>query len=519
MPLYRAFATVGAMTAISRLLGFVRDVLIAAMLGAGPTADAFFVAFRIPNLFRRLFAEGAFDSAFVPLFSRRLHASGPEAARAFAEQALAVLMVALVVFTILAEIAMPWLMLALAPGFAGDPAKFDLAVMLARIALPYLLCMALVALYSGVLNALGRFAIAALAPALLNVVLIAVLLALVVLGVSVQSRVGIALAWGVAVSGLLQVLVVGVAAARAGMRLSIKPPRLNDEISRLLVLAAPGAVAGGIAQLTAVIGTIIASLEDRVVSWLYYADRLFQLPLGIIGVAIGVVLLPDLSRKFRAGDHEGAIHSENRSLEFALLLTVPAAVALFLASDPIVRVLFERGAFTAIDAGATGQMLAALALGLPAYVLIKVFHPGFFAREDTKTPMIFAGWSMLTNVVLSLALFLTIGAVGIAIAATISGWFNLGLLVSALRRRGEFALDAIFRRRLPAILLAAAIMGGVVWANVSLLDPWFAPENGLIVQVLALLALVTSGLITYAVAAELLGAVSLKSVLRNLGGA
>ena len=428
-------------------------------------------------------------------------------------------MVALVVFTILAEIAMPWLMLALAPGFAGDPAKFDLAVMLARIALPYLLCMALVALYSGVLNALGRFAIAALAPALLNVVLIAVLLALVVLGVSVQSRVGVALAWGVAVSGLLQVLVVGVAAARAGMRLSIKPPRLNDEISRLLVLAAPGAVAGGIAQLTAVIGTIIASLEDRVVSWLYYADRLFQLPLGIIGVAIGVVLLPDLSRKFRAGDHEGAIHSENRSLEFALLLTVPAAVALFLASDPIVRVLFERGAFTAIDAGATGQMLAALALGLPAYVLIKVFHPGFFAREDTKTPMIFAGWSMLTNVVLSLALFLTIGAVGIAIAATISGWFNLGLLVSALGRRGEFALDAIFRRRLPAILLAAAIMGGVVWANVSLLDPWFAPENGLIVQVLALLALVTSGLITYAVAAELLGAVSLKSVLRNLGGA
>ena len=268
MPLYRAFATVGAMTAISRLLGFIRDVLIAAMLGAGPTADAFFVAFRIPNLFRRLFAEGAFDSAFVPLFSRRLHTSGLEAARAFAEQALAVLMVALVVFTILAEIAMPWLMLALAPGFASDPAKFDLAVMLARIALPYLLCMALVALYSGVLNALGRFAVAALAPALLNVVLIAVLLALVALGVSVQSRVGIALAWGVAVSGLLQVLVVGIAAARAGMRLSIKPPILNDDISRLLVLAAPGAVAGGIAQLTAVLGTIIASLEDRVVSWL-----------------------------------------------------------------------------------------------------------------------------------------------------------------------------------------------------------------------------------------------------------
>jgi putative peptidoglycan lipid II flippase len=283
------------------------------------------------------------------------------------------------------------------------------------------------------------------------------------------------------------------------------------------VLAAPGAVAGGIAQLTAVIGTIIASLEDRVVSWLYYADRLFQLPLGIIGVAIGVVLLPDLSRKFRAGDHDAAIHSENRSLEFALLLTVPAAVALFLASHPIVRVLFERGAFTAIDAGATGQMLAALALGLPAYVLIKVFHPGFFAREDTKTPMIFAGWSMLTNVVLSLALFLTIGPVGIAVAASVSGWLNLGLLVSALRRRGEFALDDTFRRRFPAILLAAAIMGGVVWANVSLLDPWFAPENGLIVQVLALLALVTSGLITYAVAAELLGAVSLKSVLRNLG--
>ena len=272
-----------------------------------------------------------------------------------------------------------------------------------------------------------------------------------------------ALAWGIAASGVLQVLVVAIAAAKSKMRLSLRLPRLDADMRRLLVLAAPGVIAGGMTQLTVVLNTIIASLQDRVVSWLYYADRLFQLPLGVIGVAIGVVLLPELSHKLRAGDHAAVVDSENRSLEIALLLTLPAAIALFVAAQPIIRVLFERGAFTAIDAQATAAMLAALALGLPAFVLIKVFHPGFFAREDTKTPMIYAGIGMAANVMLALLLFVMLGAIGIAIATSIAGWLQVALLAATLRERDDFALDHTFKRRFPAILAASALMGAVVW--------------------------------------------------------
>ena len=519
MALYRAFATVGAMTAFSRILGFVRDVLIAAVLGAGPVADAFFVAFRVPNLFRRLFAEGAFNAAFIPLFAKRFHGEGGEAAaRAFAEQALAGLTLALLVFTILGEVAMPWLMILLAPGFVADPPKFELAVLLARIALPFLLCMSLVALYSGILNALGRFAIAAFAPSLLNVVLIAVLLAVIAFGHGDQSTAAIALAWGIAASGVLQVLVVAVAAARVKMRLAFRLPRLNPDMRRLLALAGPGLLAGGMGQLTVVLNTVIASLQDRVVSWLYYADRLFQLPLGVIGVAIGVVLLPELSHRLRANDHAAAMASENRSLETALLLTLPAAVALFVAAGPIVRVLFEHGAFTPIDAKATAAMLTALAPGLPAFVLIKVFHPGFFAREDTKTPMLYAGIGMAANVALSLTLFVILGAVGIAIATSIAGWLQVALLAGTLKARAEFSLDAIFRRRFPGICAASLVMGVAVWGIARGLEDWFAPSSGLIVQLAALTALVGGGLAIYAAAAALFGTFNPKSLLRRITG-
>jgi putative peptidoglycan lipid II flippase len=516
MQLYRGFATVGAITILSRVLGFVRDVLIAAVLGAGATADAFFVAFRVPNLFQRLFAEGAFDSAFVPLFAKRLHGEGEGVARAFAEQALALLTLGLTGFTLIAELAMPWLMLVLAPGFARDPAKFALAVLLARIALPYLLCMSLVALYSGMLNAVGRFAVAAFVPSLLNIVLILVLLGLVALGVSNQVGAGVALAWGIAAAGLLQVLVVAVAAAKATMRLSLTRPRLTPEMRRLLALAAPGVLAGGMTQLTVVLNTIIASLQDRVVSWLYYSDRLFQLPLGVIGVAIGVVLLPDLSRKLRSGDRAAVLASENRSLEMALLLTLPAAIALFLAAGPIMRVLFEHGAFTAVDGHATARMLSVFALGLPAFVLIKVLHPSFFAREDTKTPMLFAGLAMGANVMLSLTLFVILGAVGIAIATTLAGWLHVALLAHTLRQRGEFVLDAAFRRAFLGILGASLAMGCAVWGLMRLLDPWFDPAHGILVQGTALMALVAGGLGVYGLSAELLGAVTLKTLVASL---
>ena len=516
MKLYRGFAAVASITLLSRVLGFVRDVLIAAVLGTSAVADAFFVAFRVPNMFRRLFAEGAFDAAFIPLFAKRLHAEGPPAAQAFAGQALAGLTLVLVVFTVLAEIAMPWLMLLLAPGFASDAAKFDLAVMLARIALPYLVFMSLVALYNGVLNAFGRFAIAALAPTLLNVVLIIVLLALVAFR-SGQTTAGIALAWAITASGVLQVIVVSLAAARIGMRVPIERPHLTPDMRRLMTLSAPGVIAGGMAQLTMVISTIIATLQDRVVSWLYYVDRIFQLPLGVIGVAIGVVLLPDLSHKLRSGDHDAVLASENRALEFALLLTMPAAIALFIASGPIMCVLFERGAFTAVDTQATAAMLSALAPGLPAFVMIKVLHPSYFAREDTKTPMIYAGVAMASTAILSFVLFLAVGATGIAIASMLSGWINVGLLIATLKRRDGVKPDQIFRRRFAGICAASAVMGVVVFALVKLLDPWFAPTSGLPAQGAALITLVGVGLLVYLVTAELLGAAKIKNIIEEIG--
>jgi putative peptidoglycan lipid II flippase len=314
---------------------------------------------------------------------------------------------------------------------------------------------------------------------------------------------------------VLQVLVVVVAAIRIGMRVPWTRPRFTPDMRRLAALAAPGILAGGMAQLTLVISTIIASLQERVVSWLYYAERLFQLPLGIIGVAIGVVLLPTLSHKLRSGDHAAVLASENRALEFALLLTLPAAVALFLAADPIIRVLFERGAFTAADTAATAAMLAAFALGLPAYVAIKVLHPSFFAREDTKTPMLFAGISMVANVVLALALFLTIGATGIAIAATLAGWINVALLAAALRRRDSLALDRTFRRRFLGIAAASAVMGVVVSALMQYLGPWFAPASGFLAQALALAVLVGTGLLTYLGAAHLFGAAHFRELIRT----
>ncbi|MGK2922539.1 MAG: murein biosynthesis integral membrane protein MurJ [Methyloceanibacter sp.] len=518
MTLYRGFATVGGMTVISRVLGFVRDVMIAAVLGASSITDAFFVGFRVPNMFRRIFAEGAFNAAFIPLFSKRLHTQGDAAARAFAAQALSGLTLVLVAFVVLGEIAMPWLMLLLAPGFADDPDKFHLAVLLARIALPYLVFMSWVALYTGLLNALGRFAAAAFAPSLLNVVLIAVLLGLVATGTGEQTVAGVALAWGVVVSGLLQVAIVTFAAVRAGLRLKLERPTLSPDMMRLVQLAVPGIIAGGMAQITIVISTIIASLQDRVVSWLYYADRIFQLPLGMIGVAVGVVLLPDLSRKLRSGDTRAVIHSENRALEFALLLTVPAAIALFIASWPIMRVLFERGAFTTVDARATADMLAALALGLPAYVLIKVLQPSFFAREDTKTPMIYASIAMAANAALCYVLFVILGAVGIAIATSLAGWINVALLVMELRRRAEFALDDMFRRAFLGIVLASAAMGAVLWWLTSTLEPWFAPERGLLIQAAALIALIAAGLLTYLVTGALAGALKPRTLLKDLLG-
>lgn len=522
MKLYSAFATVGGLTMVSRVLGFLRDIMIAAVLGTGAVADAFFVAFRMPNLFRRLFAEGAFNSAFVPLFAKRLEAEGEASARQFAEEALAGLFAVLLVVTAVAQIAMPWLILGLAPGFTSDPAKLDLATTLTRIAFPYLLCMSLVALLSGVLNSLHRYTAAAAAPIVLNAVLIVVLLAAHAHGLHNDTIAGHLLAWGVTAAGVLQLALLWFAARRAGFALRLRVPRMSEGIRRLVALGIPGVLAGGITQINIVVGTIIASLEAGAVSYLYYADRLYQLPLGIVGVAIGVVLLPDLSRHLAAGDRTAAMDSQNRSMELALLLTLPAAVALLVAAEPIIRVLFERGAFGAQDARATAWALAAFAAGLPAFVLIKVLQPGFFAREDTRTPMRFAAINLVINAGGSLALFLAFRSagfmphVGIALATSIAAWINAAMLWGALRLRGDFVVDPRLARSVPLIGLASVVMGGGVFAVASLLDPLLQVRAGLAIQAATLAGIVALGVTLFAAVIIGTGVMSTAQLRRKL---
>jgi putative peptidoglycan lipid II flippase len=519
MSLYRGFLTVGGLTAVSRVFGFVRDVLLAAVMGTGWVADAFFVSFRFPNLFRALFAEGAFNSAFVPLFSKRLRAEGQESARGFAEEALAILFVGVTATVIVAEIFMPTLVRAIAPGFSSNPEKFRLAVLLTRITFPYLVCMSLVALTAGILNALGKFSAPAATPVVLNLVLIVVTLFAALGGFYDQPQAGIIQAWGVAIAGFAQLLYVAWAARGLGMDPGFRWPRLTPDMRRLLLLAVPGLVTGGINQVNIFIGTMIASLQSSAVSFLYYADRINQLPLGMVGIAIGVVLLPTLTRHLADGDEKGAMASQNRSLELALLLTLPAAVALIVIPKPIIQVLFQRGSFGASDTTQVAAALAAFAVGLPAFVMTKVFLPGFFAREDTATPMWFAMASVAVNIGGSLAMFFVIGHVGIAIATSLSGWTNALLLAATLIRRGHFRFDAALRRRAPLIVVASVSMGVALYICGRELDGFFEPGQSSLVQAVALVALVSCGAFVYALAAQITGAMRYSMLRRAFSGA
>ena len=503
MALIRSAATVGGYTMLSRVLGFLRDILIAAAVGAGPVADAFFVAFRIPNMFRRLVAEGAFSAAFVPLFSRRLEADGQRAAQSFAEATLAVLLGALLVLTLLAEITMPWLMRAIAPGFADDAAKFDLAVLFTRITFPYLLFMGLAALFGGVLNALYRFAAAAAAPMLLNMVLITAVLAFAQAG----PTPGHALAWGVALAGAGQFVWMAVACHRARLTLRLPRPRLTPDVRRLLKLMIPAGLTAGVYQVNLLVGTIVATLEDGAVSYLYYADRVSQLPLGVVGVALGTALLPMLSRSLRAGDAARAMDHQNRAIEVSLLLTLPAAVALMVIAEPIIAVLFERGAFGAEAVAATGAGLAAFALGLPAYVLVKVLIPGFFAREDMASPLKTSTAAMVANIALIAALFPALGFIGIALATAASSTLHAGLLWWWLARRGLLVMDAQLRRRLPRMIFASAVMAAALWLVARGLEPQLA--GSLPSRIAALAALVIGGMAVFGLCAQAFGAARL----------
>ncbi|NQW09290.1 MAG: murein biosynthesis integral membrane protein MurJ [Alphaproteobacteria bacterium] len=501
MSLARAIATVGGYTMISRVTGFVRDVLIAAIVGAGPVADAFFVAFQIPNFFRRLTGEGALTVAFVPLFAGTLESDGRKAALAFAGQVQAVLLTVLLAFLLVAEIAMPWVMLVLAPGFADEPERFDLAVELTRITFPYLPLISMVALWGGILNSLEKFWAMAAAPILLNLILIITL----VTAVDRLETPGHALAWGVAAAGLAQALFLALACRRSGAFPPLRWPRLTPQVKRLLTLMAPAALGAGVVQVNQFIGILLASLLPAgAISYLYFADRVVQLPLGVVGVAIGTVVLPLLSRQVRGGREAEARDTQNRALEMALLLTVPAAAALAVIAEPVTAVLFERGRFTAEASAATAAAMAAFAAGLPAFVLIKVFQPGFFARQDTATPVKVAVAAVIANLAFNLALLPLFAHVGIALSTTLAAWLNAGTLAWLLHKRGHFDPDDRLIRRAPRIVLAAGGMALAVWAVSRVFESWLQADS--VAGIIGLVGLVVLGLMVYGTACVVLGA-------------
>ena len=505
MKLYKSFATVGGLTLLSRVFGFMRDILIAATLGSGWVADAFVVAFRFPNLFRRLFGEGAFNSAFVPIFAKKLEGDGPEAARKFAEDAMAGLLFILLIVTLVFELAMPVLMDGLAPGFDVVPQKFDLSVLLTRITMPYLLCMSIVALMSGALNSVGRFAESASVSIVLNGVMMIATLLSMWWGYKAEPQAGVIQAWGVFVAGFLQLALLMWGMNRAGMTLGIRRPRLTEDVRRLVRLGVPGVISGGVTQLNIAIGTIIASLQPGAVSHLYYADRVYELPLAIVGIAIGIVLLPDVSRQLRAGNTAGVMDSQNRSLEFALLLTIPAALALATIPTDITRVLFERGAFKPEDTHVTASVLALFALGLPAFVMIKVFSPAYYAREDTKTPMRYAIISLTANTLGSIGLFFLLRhlgmlpQLGIAIATALGGWLNAYLLWSTLHRRGDFVADGRIKRNVPLIVFASIAMVVALLGASHVLAPHLDSSGGFFLKASFLAVEIGVGLGVFAI--------------------
>ena len=499
--LMAGFFTVGIWTLLSRVIGFVRDIMIASYLGTGPVAETFLVAFSLPNMFRRFFAEGAFNMAFVPIFSKKLE--GDDDPAKFAQDAFVSMAFLLTVFTTIGIIAMPALVAAMASGFMADE-RFDLAVTYGRIAFPYILFISLSALLSGVLNATGRFVAAAAAPVLLNVIFIAALIITALVMDPTQFDIGTSLAWAVPIGGVAQLGLVFIAARRAGFPMRARLPKLTPDLKHLALIAAPAALAGGVLQINLLVGRQVASFFDGAVAWLNYADRLYQLPLGVVGIAIGVVLLPDLSRRLRAGDDASGRDAFNRASELSLALTIPASVALMVIPVPLVSVLFERGAFTSADTAATAMAVAIYGLGLPAFVLQKTLQPLFFAREDTKRPFYYALAAMVINLLLAVGLSYYIGFIAAAVGTTMTGWAMVVMLANGARTMGDAAkFDARFRKRIWRIVGASVAMGVILLLAGMILSPVFDMASW---RYLALLALIATGVISYFGIGQLIGA-------------
>jgi putative peptidoglycan lipid II flippase len=514
MSLVKKFATVGGSTLVSRFFGFARETLMATALGTGPMADAFYSAFQFPNLFRRLFAEGAFNSAFVPLFAREIEAGGNDAAKLFAEEVFGVLFTVLMLLTIAMQLAMPLIVqYIIAPGYAGD--KYTATYQMALIMFPYLMCMSLTAMLSGMLNSLNHFFAAAIAPVFLNLMMISALAYSIWFGTEARTT-ALYLSYAVLIAGFLQMAVLYIGVRRAGMSMSFKRPRLTPNVKRLLVLAFPAAITGGITQINQLIGQMIATGKEGAVSSLQFADRLYQLPLGVVGIAVGVVLLPELSRALRSGREAEANSIQNRSLEFVLFLTLPAAAALWVLSDELIRVVFEHGAFKPAMTANVASTLAVYGLGLPGFVMIKALMPGFFAREDTKTPMRFTMISVAVNCALALSLFPFFTERGIAAAATVAGWLTVVMLFTTLLRRGHWVWEKALTKRIALLIVSTAVMAGAVHFAAIYVSPWLQSSTPLLQQIPVLLALIGFAMVVYFVTAFAIGGADFGMLRRGL---
>jgi len=489
MKLIKAMATVASLTGVSRILGFIRDILTAAILGAGPIADAFFVALKLPNFFRRVTAEGAFSVAFIPLYSEKLEKEGQDQASLFASNAFSIMVMFLLPFTLLAIIAMPAIIYAIAPGFHDEPLRYDTAVELSRITFPYLLMMSLTALMGGILNAHNRFAPFASAPVFFNLCLIIGLLVFT----KFTETAGHALAWGVFAAGITQFLWLLFFVKKHKLKLRLKKPEFTGNIKRLFKLMGPGVIGAGVMHINLFADLIIGStLAAGSISYLYYADRLNQLPLGMVGIAVGTALLPMLSRAIAAKDKNEAQNLFNRSLEICLLLALPAAVALFVIPENLISALFQRGEFTSADTQITARVLMGYAFGLPAYIAVKVFSTAYWSNQDTMSPVKISIIITVINIALSLILIHPFGVAGIAISTGLVGWLQLALLYRGLMKKTNFRFDARFKRVILKILLSATMMGGALIAMERYLN--------LSSAIMSLALLVISGAIIYAIA-------------------
>jgi putative peptidoglycan lipid II flippase len=459
MSLIKSSSKIGLLTLLSRIAGYVRESLIAKYLGAGAVSDAFFVAFRLPNLFRSIFAEGAFNSAFIPMFSKH---SDPEKAKEFGDKVYSALLFCLLILTAVAQIFMPQLVWLLASGFQEDQEKFDLAVLLTRITFPYLIFISLVSFQGGVLNSVNRFSAAAFSPVLMNLVMIAFMLGLH----EYTETPAHALSWGVTASGVVQFVWLWWACRRAGYVFKIKMPHFSPEIRTLLKRMLPVALGAGVLQINVLINTQIASyIDDGAVSYLYFADRISQLPLAIIGTAVGTALLPMLSKAYRDNNSVEAHAMQNRGFEFSWFLTIPAALALIAIAQPVVQILFERGEFTHEDTINVTNALIAYSFGIPAFVLVKIFAPGYYANEDTKTPVQIAIFSIALNLLMSLGLIWGMGMdhTALAISTSFSQWVNAGLLWFFLYKRGLFQFETKTLSNAFKAFVIAAVMAFICY--------------------------------------------------------